>query len=78
MFEENSLDTLSSILLDLTNPSNGTAILQWNNPTNPLSFFKYRLLSHFLEYPSGSWSLIDSVLSSVNSYIDTITICDEF
>ena len=76
--EENSLDTLSSIFLDLTNPSNGTAILQWNNPTNPLNFSNTDYYHIFLEYPSGSWSLIDSVVSSVNSYIDTITICDDF
>ena len=35
ILEENSLDTLASIFLDLTNPSNGTAILQWNDVTNP-------------------------------------------
>ena len=31
-----------------------------------------------MEFPSGTWTLIDSVPTAINSYIDTITICDEF
>tara|TARA_Y100001968_G_C19419510_1_gene750948 strand:- start:99 stop:2204 length:2106 start_codon:yes stop_codon:yes gene_type:complete len=78
ILEENSLDTLASIFLDLTNPSNGTAILQWNDVTNPSLSTMSNYYYIYMEFPSGTWTLIDSVPTAINSYIDTITICDDF
>lgn len=71
-------DTVSNIFLNLTNPGNGTAVLQWNDPiTPPLSTMSayYYILQ---EYPSGTWTIIDSVLYGVTNYLDTIDICDAF
>ena len=71
-------DTVSNIYLNLVNPSNGTAVLQWNDPVaNPWpsmddQYFIYR------EYPAGTWTLIDSVNYGVNACIDTIDICQAF
>lgn len=78
IMEENSLDTLASIFLELTNPSNGTAILQWNDVTTPSLSTMSNYYHIYMEFPSGTWTLIDSVPTAINSYIDTITICDEF
>lgn len=71
-------DTLSPIFLTLNNPSNGTAILQWNNPkTNELptmdSYYKI-----YREYPAGTWSIRDSVPYGVTFFKDTIDICKTF
>lgn len=71
-------DTLSNIFLDLNNPGNGEALLSWNDPnTTQLSSFNdyYHI---YREYPTGTWTLIDSVPYGVTSYTDTITICDAF
>lgn len=71
-------DTVSNIHLELNNPSDGRAILQWNNPhTPPLSGMNdfYHI---YQEYPTGTWTLIDSVPFGTNQYIDTITICQSF
>lgn len=71
-------DTISNIYLNLTNPANGTAILQWNDPTVAQLtnmndyYFIYR------EYPAGTWTMIDSVAYGVNFYKDTIDICEAF
>jgi hypothetical protein len=71
-------DTLSNIFLDLINPINGTAILQWNRPrTVPLS--NYNSYFHiYREYPAGIFTLIDSTLYNSTYYKDTIDICQAF
>lgn len=73
-----SSDTLSPIFLTLNNPSNGTAVLQWNNPKiNQLptmdSYYKI-----YREYPAGTWSIRDSVPYGVTFFKDTIDICKTF
>lgn len=70
-------DTLSNIFLDLNNPGNGVAILQWNepNPTQLSSFDDYYHI--YKEYPAGTWTLIDSVPYNTTQYFDTITVCKE-
>jgi gliding motility-associated-like protein len=68
-------DSVSNIHLDLNNPLNGTAVLQWNQPTpTPLPGMNnyYHI---YREYPVGNWTLYDSVPFAVTNYIDTITIC---
>jgi hypothetical protein len=69
-------DTISNIFLDVTNPSDGTAILQWNQPINPpnASFGSNFIIE--MEYPSGIWTIIDSVPYTTTFFKDTITICE--
>ncbi|HLW30521.1 MAG TPA: gliding motility-associated C-terminal domain-containing protein [Brumimicrobium sp.] len=71
-------DTLSNIFLNLNNPGNGEAVLQWNkpNPTQLSSFNDYYHI--YKEFPTGTWTLIDSVPYNTTVYSDTITICREF
>jgi gliding motility-associated-like protein len=73
-----SSDTLQNIYLDLNNPGNGEAILQWNKPfpTQLGSFNDYFHI--YREFPVGTWTLINSVLYNTTNYSDTITVCDEF
>jgi len=71
-------DTISNIFLDLNNPTNGTAILQWNDPlATPLASMNafYHI---YREYPTGTWTLLDSVSYGTNFYKDTIDICEAF
>ena len=71
-------DTLSNIFLDLNNPGNGVAVLDWNDPSpNPLSSFA-DLYYIYKEFPAGNWTLIDSVPYNTTLYFDTITVCQEF
>jgi len=71
-------DTVSNIFLTLTNPNNGTAVLNWNKPrSTPLPtyhgyFYIYR------EYPTNFFNFLDSVPYSQTSYIDTIDLCHQF
>ncbi len=74
----NNSDTLSNIYLELNNPGNGEAELDWNAPSStPLDHFGgyYHI---YREYPTGNWNLIDSVPYAITNYTDTITICDAF
>jgi gliding motility-associated-like protein len=65
-------DTFSNIFLTLNNPSNGTAVLQWNNPSpKPINNY-YHI---YREYPTGNWSFLDSLPYGSYSYTDTINIC---
>ncbi|HZH87456.1 MAG TPA: gliding motility-associated C-terminal domain-containing protein [Brumimicrobium sp.] len=70
-------DTLSNIFLNLNNPGNGEAILQWNKPfpTQLSSFNDYYHI--YREFPTGTWTLIDSVLYNTTSFSDTITVCQD-
>lgn len=71
-------DTVSNIHLDLNNPLNGTAVLQWNAPTNPAQIGMNAYYHIYREYPAGVWSIYDSVPFGTTFYIDTIDICDVF
>lgn len=68
-------DTISNVFLELNNPGNGTAILQWNDPVTPKQASMGDYYHIYREYPSGTWTLYDSVPYGTNAYIDTITIC---
>lgn len=71
-------DTVSNIYLDLNNPSNGTAVLQWNDPLatpTPVMGGYYHI---YREYPTGTWTLLDSVPYGLNFYYDTIDICEAY
>ncbi|MFT5780448.1 MAG: hypothetical protein ACI837_003410, partial [Crocinitomicaceae bacterium] len=71
-------DTIKNIFLDVSNPSNGTAVLQWNNPVNPALPSMNAYYHIYREYPAGIWTLYDSVPYGSTFLIDTIDICDTF
>ena len=67
-------DTLRPIVLQLINPGNGTAILQWNPPSaNPTGTWYYI----YQQIGNGPMTLYDSVPSSVHFYKDTIRVCQD-
>lgn len=64
-------DTLSTLLLNLNNPANGTAVLSWNGilqHTDNTPYHIYRV------YPLGNYTDIKTVNNKF--YIDTIYYCD--
>lgn len=71
-------DTISNIFLELNNPGNGEALLNWNAPTSPKPNGYNDYFHIYREYPTGTWNLIDSVPYNTTNYNDTITICDAF
>lgn len=71
-------DTLETINLIVNNPSNGTAVLQWNHP---ISVNSMPLNSNYIierEYPVNSWTIIDTIGNTSLNYIDTVTVCDAY
>jgi gliding motility-associated-like protein len=73
-----SSDTTKNIYLNVNNPNNGVALLEWNHPrANPLPHYGdyYHI---YRELPNDTWQLIDSVPSNLRFYNDTITICQGF
>lgn len=71
-------DTISNIFLDVTNPGNGTAVLQWNDPIDPALSSMGDQYYIYMEYPAGNWILRDSVAYGVTHYLDTIDICSAY
>ena len=74
----NFSDTVSSMRLFVNNPSNGMAILNWNpvfSPNN--SFTASNWYKIYREFPTGNWTLIDSVQYGNEYYRDTITVCSD-
>lgn len=71
-------DTISNIYLTVSNPLNGTAVLQWNNPlpipTANMNAYYYI----YREYPVGTWTFMDSIPYGLIFTRDTIDICDAF
>ena len=70
--EKFSLDTLNTIFLDVVNPSNGTAVLQWNHMSNPILSTANNYYYIYMEYPIGNWQLIDSVETSISTEYPTL------
>lgn len=68
-------DTLANIHLDLNNPGNGEAVLDWNKPSDSPIGAAYDI---YKEFPAGIWSLIANVPYNTTKYRDTITVCEEF
>lgn len=69
-------DTLSTIFLDVNNPSDGTAILQWSDLDDTISTDNGDYYYIMRQVDGGAWSVYDSVLISENNYYrDTISIC---
>lgn len=71
-----ALDTLSTIFLDVNNPSDGTAILQWSDLSSSISANNGDYYYIQQQINGGAWTLYDSVLISDNNYYrDTISVC---
>ncbi|MDD2983238.1 MAG: gliding motility-associated C-terminal domain-containing protein [Crocinitomicaceae bacterium] len=73
-----SSDTVQNIRLTLINPSNGTAVLNWNQPVTPYNSNLNDFYHILREFPVGVWTVIDSVPFGTNIYKDTIDICNAF
>jgi hypothetical protein len=71
-------DTISNIFLKVTNPKNGTALLQWNKPFDDLKSGFGTQFRLFREYPKGNFKLLDSLNFNTTDYKDTIDICEAF
>ena len=71
-------DTISSIFLTLNNPGDGTAVLQWTAPDTyrHTNWSGYYYIER--EYPTGTWTVIDSVAYGSTFFKDTIDICSAF
>jgi gliding motility-associated-like protein len=72
------LDTLTTLFLEVNNPSDGTAVLQWNQMSNPPLNSASDWYYIYLEYPTGTWTLLDSTQYGNEYYRDTISVCDAF
>ncbi|MBL7948650.1 MAG: gliding motility-associated C-terminal domain-containing protein [Bacteroidia bacterium] len=74
-------DTASAIFLNVINPNSGFAVMNWNTLRDPLiatNSVYYRL---YREFPTGIFTLIDSVDASLGvrpmTYNDLIAICND-
>jgi gliding motility-associated-like protein len=71
-------DTIQNVFLDVSNPSDGTAILQWNSPTvTPLPGMNPNI-TIWREYPAGVWTILTTVPYGSTFYKDTIDICSTY
>jgi hypothetical protein len=69
-------DTLANIFLKVTNPSDGTAILTWNDPVTKRTESMGAYYHILREYPKGTWTLLDSLPYGTTAFKDTIDICE--
>ncbi|MES2590423.1 MAG: gliding motility-associated C-terminal domain-containing protein [Bacteroidota bacterium] len=69
-----AVDTLSTMLLNVTNPANGTALLNWNGIANPNLTTSSGVYTIYEENPAGVWNSTGSTTSL--SFIDTIFACN--
>lgn len=70
-----AIDTVRSMLLTVTNPLNGTAILNWNSIASPPIPSSSGIYNIYLEFPAGVWTLTGSTTST--TFIDTIFVCND-
>ncbi len=75
---EDYSDTVKNIYLQLFNPMNGTAVLNWNAPKIPPRASMATSYMIMREYPTGTWTQIGTVPYSTTSFIDTIDVCSAF
>lgn len=68
------VDTIRTMLLNVTNPGNGTAILNWNAIATPAISSSSSIYKVYDEFPSGVWNLTGT--TSNLFLIDTIFICN--
>lgn len=71
-----SSDTLTTLFLDVVNPNTGFAQLSWNGVPNLPGVGDFIYIE--MEYPAGTWTVIDSVPMGTTSHTHEITICEAF
>lgn len=71
-------DTVSNVFLDLLNPGDGTAILDWNVPAQTIPAGMNSTCEIWREYPAGTWTTVGTVSYGVTHFVDTIDICSAF
>ena len=69
-------DTIRTMVMDVTNTGNGTAMLNWNSFISPMPASSLGWYELYREFPVGIWTLLDSTQSLI--YEDTITVCNQF
>ncbi len=69
-------DTVASIYLTVTNPLNGTAVLNWNPIAIPNISSSTGLYNVYQEFPTGVWTMVGS--TTALTFIDTIIVCNQF
>lgn len=67
--------TIQNLWMTLGNPGNGLAILNWNNTNYPLPAPPAKPIDISREYPTGVWSIRDSVTRPTTYFEDTIDVC---
>lgn len=67
-------DTVRTILLNVTNPGNGTAVLNWNAIASPQIQSSTGIYNVYEEYPAGVWALTGTTTHIY--HIDSIFICN--
>ncbi len=71
-----SSDTISTIHLDVSNPGSGFANLSWTGVPNAPNLEEFVFIE--MEYPAGTWTVVDSVALGTNSLSYEITICEAY
>lgn len=71
-------DTISNVYLSLSNPANGTAVLDWNPPVMPQTAAFGPTCTIEREYPTGTWTTIATLPYATVHFVDTIDICEAF
>ncbi len=69
-------DTVRTMIMDVVNTGNGTAMLNWNEFVTPMPSSSMGWFNVYREFPAGTFVLIDSTQSLM--YEDTITLCNQF
>src|ERR1035437_8007312 len=68
------VDTISSMYLQVINPSNGTAVLSWNSIASPNIPTSTGIYTIYQEHPVGTWTAIGSTTHL--NFIDTVFLCN--
>lgn len=68
-------DTVANVHLDLLDPGDGTAVLDWNVPASPMPATFNGTCTVLREYPTGNWTTIATLPYTTTHFIDTIDIC---
>lgn len=69
-----AVDTVRSMLLNVTNPGNGTAVLNWNAIASPQVASSSGTYKIYQEFPASVWTLTGTTTNL--SFIDTIFVCN--
>lgn len=69
-----AIDTVRSMLLNVSNPLNGTAQLNWNTIATPPIPSSTGVYNIYLEYPAGVWTITGTTTST--SFVDTVFVCN--